>query len=70
MNKKGLLQIGKWHFKFGIIPVYWRTHGYIFHFGIFKLKEMPYIGETIQPKNYKGFWLRKEFEWKGFEINF
>ncbi len=69
-SKKGLVNIGKWHFKFGIIPIFWRTRGYMFHFGIFKLLSFPLEGSTISRENYKGFWIRKEFEWQGFEINF
>lgn len=70
IKKKSTLQMGKWHFKFGLTPVYWRTRGYMFHFGIFKLTSLPPEGEMFSKKNYKGFWFRKEFdEWSGFEIN-
>ena len=68
--KKGKIEIGKWHFKLGFIPIYWRRNGYMFHFGIFKLLSFPSEGETIGRAHYKGFWFRKEFgEWSGFEIN-
>jgi len=64
MKKK---QVGKWHFKFGLIPCYWSRNGFLFHFGIFKLISFPPEGEIITKKNYKGFWIRKD--WNGFEIN-
>ena len=35
--KKGQIQLDKWHFKLGIIPIYWKDHEYMLHFGIFKL---------------------------------
>jgi len=70
MKKKGELQLNKWHFKLGIIPIYWRTHGFWFHFGIFKLLRFPPEGEKISKAQYKGFWLRKEFEIRGIEISF
>ena len=67
--KKGIVETGKWHFKFGIVPVYWRDHGFLFNFGIFKLLDFPPLGEMISKKHYKGFWFRKEFSPEGFEIN-
>lgn len=70
MSKKGVITIGKWCFKFGIVPDYNRIRGYLFHFGIFKVISRPLEGEVITKKNYKGFWLRKYFDWKGFEIKF
>lgn len=69
MEKKGQITVGKWHFKFGIIPVFWRKRGYMFHFGIFKWISYPLQEFIITKQNYKGFWFRKEFEWQGFEIN-
>lgn len=66
--EKGQLQLNKWHFKFGIIPNYWRMRGYMFNFGIFKIINLPKEG-WIGKDNYKGFWIRKEFDWKGFEIH-
>ena len=69
INRKGLITVGKWHFKLGFIPIYWRTRGYMLHFGIFKLLSYPPEGEVITKNNYKGFWLRKELELDGFEIN-
>lgn len=69
--KKGELQLNKWCFKFGFIPIYWRLNGYMLHFGIFKMIEFPPEGETISKKYYKGFWFKKEFgQFDGFEINF
>ena len=65
--KKGEIQIGKWHFKFGMIPVYYRNDCMLFHFGVFKMIGYPPEGEMIGKKHYKGFWFRKEFY--GFEIN-
>lgn len=70
MKKKGELSMGKWHFKLGIIPIYWRRNGILIHFGIFKLISFPIEGEIISRANYKGFWIRKEFEFTGFEISF
>jgi len=68
--KKGQIRLNKWHFKFGIIPIYWRTQGYMLHFGIFKLLKFPPEGEIMTKTQYKGFWLRKEINWQGFEISF
>ena len=67
--RRGEVSIGKWSFKLGIIPIYWRNNGLMFHFGIFKLTSFPPEGEVITGKNYKGFWIRKEFEFRGIEIN-
>ena len=66
--KKGEIKLNKWHFKFGIIPIYWRKEGYMFHFGIFKTTSFPAEGSMIHKSNYKGFWIRKEFVLNGFEI--
>ena len=69
--KKGEIKIGEWHFKFGIVPIYWRPRGYMFHFGVFKVLDYPPEGQMITKAEYKGFWIRKEFDqWNGFEINF
>ncbi len=68
-KKKGQITIGKWHFKFGIIPLYQAMNLYMFHFGIFKLISFPSEGYIITKEHYKGFWLRKEFFIRGFEIN-
>ena len=67
--KKGAITIDKWHFKFGIIPIYWTDRGYMFHFGIFKPISYPKEGEMPTKINYKGFWLRREIKWEGFEIS-
>jgi hypothetical protein len=69
MKKKGMITINKWHFKLGIIPVCWRRNGVMAHFGVFKVLKYPPEGEEITKECYKGFWFRKEFEFKGFEIN-
>ncbi len=67
MNKR-VIHLNKWHFKFGLIPVCWRPHCLMFHFGIFKPTSFPPEGEIWTKEYYKGFWLRKE--WFGFEISF
>ena len=41
----------------------------MFHFGIFKVIDILPEGEIITKKHYKGFWFRKEFEFKGFELH-
>ena len=69
LKKKGQVTLGKWHFKFGFIPLYQATNLYIFHFGIFKLTSFPSEGYMITKENYKGFWFKKEFFIRGFEIN-
>jgi hypothetical protein len=68
-STRGLLTIGKWHFKLGIIPVSFANHGYMFHFGIFKLLKFPSEGAIFVKTDYKGFWLRKTIEWRGFELS-
>jgi len=69
--KKGVIVLGKWHFKLGFIPIFWKQNGYLLHFGIFKITKLPQEGCGITKDNYKGFWVRKEInEWRGFEINF
>ena len=69
--KKGELQLDRWHFKLGFIPIYWRRNGYMLHFGIFKMRFFPPEGHAITKECYKGFWFRKEFgQFSGFEINF
>lgn len=67
--KKGELYIGRWQFKLGIIAMYYRPREYMAQFGILKLIEIPSVGETIQPKHYKGFWFTKTFNFDGFGIN-
>jgi len=67
--EKGRLVLNKWHFKFGIVPIYWRKNGVMFHFGIFKLFSFPPEGEITTKENYKGFWIRKEFDFRGWEIS-
>lgn len=69
LMKRGLIELNKWHFKLGIVPIYWLKRGYLLHFGIFKLTSFPPEGIAIAKENYKGFWIRKEIDWKGFEIN-
>jgi len=68
--KKGELTIGKWHFKLGLLPrAFTLSCGKMFfHFGIFKLLSYPPEGCMIAKENYKGFWLRKE--WEGIDIGF
>lgn len=66
---RGELILNKWCFKLGIIPIYWRRNGLFISFGIFKLISIPPEGQQINKKHYKGFWLKKDFEFKGFEIN-
>ena len=69
--KKGEIQLNKWHFKLGFIPIYWRRNGYMLHCGIFKMRFFPPEGSKITKECYKGFWFRKEFgQFNGFEINF
>ena len=68
--KKGGIQLNKWHFKFGIVPIYWRKNGWMFHFGIFKLLKFPPEGEIINKAHYQGFWIRIKFEFQGIEISF
>ncbi len=67
--KKGVIILGKWHFKLGVIPIYWRQNGLMFEFGIFKLISLPLEGHIITKENYKGFWFRKEIEFRGIEIS-
>lgn len=66
---KGQITVGKWHFKFGVIPTYWHQNVMLFHFGIFKLIKYPLEGYMIDKSCYKGFWLRKQFRINGFEIS-
>lgn len=69
MKRKGLLILNKWCFKFGLVPIYLRTNCILLHFGIFKITSIPPEAMNFTKKNYKGFWLRKEFIFTGFEIN-
>lgn len=69
LSKKGRLELGKWHFKFGFVPLYQATNLYIFHFGIFKIIRFPQEGFDVSKSDYKGFWFRKQFFIWGFEIN-
>ena len=64
--RKGELQLNKWHFKLGIIPVYYAP-GVFIHFGIFKPIDFPDEGNIWEKKHYKGFCFKKQ--WEGFEIN-
>lgn len=68
-SKKGRLEIGKWQFKFGFVPLYQVNNLYMFHFGIFKLLKFPPEGFDFSLSKYKGFWIRREFFIRGFEIN-
>ena len=70
MKTKGIIKLNKWHFKFGVIPIYRSYYEMIFNFGIFKIVSLPVEGEMITKKNYKGFWIRKRFTFKGIEISF
>ena len=63
-----MIQLGKWHFKLGLIPVYWMSNGMMFHFGIFKPIKHPPEGCIWDSSCYRGFWFRKEFEFTGLEI--
>lgn len=67
--KKKEFSLNKWHFRFGIVPIYW-NNTILFHFGIFKLLSLPPEGEIITKENYKGFWFRKEFRFRGWQISF
>lgn len=69
-QRKGELMLGKWMFKLGIVPLYFgpRTM-YMLHFGLFKITEFPLEGDMITTRQYRGFWLRKQFFIRGFEIN-
>ncbi len=69
MVKRAELKMGYWHFKFGLIPLYFAPHRYLFHIGIFKLVEPLNHQETakIAKEDYKGFWFRKYFTITGFE---
>lgn len=69
INKRGQLTIGRWHFKLGVISIYWERNGFLAHFGIFKLLKYPPEGEKFSKAQYKGFWLRKEFKFEGWEIS-
>lgn len=66
--KKAELTIGKWHFKIGILPIYFRPGKIVVHFGVFKLLKVPNEGWPYTKDDYKGFWFRKE--WSGFDIGF
>jgi hypothetical protein len=39
------------------------------HFGIFKLLKFPSEGAIFVKSDYKGFWLRKTIQWRGFEFS-
>jgi hypothetical protein len=67
---KGIITIGHWHFKLGITRAYWIDNGFLIQFGIFKFLSMPQEGMEVTKANYKGFWLRKKWFPKGFEISF
>jgi len=67
--KKGQIQINKWHFKLGIIPLYQANNLFMIHFGIFKLFKYPQEGMIITKDCFKGFWFRKQFHIRGFEIS-
>ena len=70
MGKKASIEIGKWHFKLGIISTYWDNFGYMVHFGFFKPISFPAEGQMITKENYKGFWFRKVIRIRGFELSF
>lgn len=67
MREKSFI-LNKWTFRLGLVPMYYKLHGMVFSFGIFKLTSKPPEGEIITKKNYKGFLVRKDFN--GFFINF
>lgn len=67
--KKGQIVFNKWMFKLGFVPLYQATNLYVIHFGIFKITSRPPEGDILTTKNYQGFWWRKQFFIRGFEIN-
>lgn len=69
IKRKGEIKMGEWHFKLGFIPLYEAKNYFMIHFGIFKMTSYPPEGEMITRRNYKGFWLRKNFFINGFEIS-
>lgn len=64
--------LNKWHFVFALSTNWMRRGGRIFQFGLFKIIQYPPIGEMINKKCYKGFWLKWEFDLPifGFSYNF
>ena len=47
--------LDKWYFRLNIRKDYVRNNGYIFTFGLFKLKSLAPEGCMISKQNYKGF---------------
>jgi hypothetical protein len=70
MKKEIIIDIGKWNLIFGLVPVYYRSDAFEFHFGFFKITSHPSEGEMITKRNYKGFWIRKTFRGFGFSKHF
>lgn len=70
MNKRGNITLNKWTFRFGLTPIVfpWTPRqSIVFYFGIFKLTSFPDEGCEVSKENYKGFWIKKDFN--GFEIS-
>jgi len=64
------ININKWNFLIGIVPVYWRKNAFEFHVGLFKITKLPQEGEGIKKENYKGFWIRIPIRDFGISIHF
>jgi len=67
-------EIGHWYFIFTLSPVWWENYPekVILQLGFFKVLARPPGGEMYEKHHYKGFWIRKTFNWPafGFSHNF
>ncbi len=61
-------KLNKWRFEFLLFPA-WHAQGKMqFTLGFFKILNLPEEGTVIGRDNYKGFWLRKEFNLPAFGV--
>ena len=69
MNLKRI-QLNNWMFRLWWIPnPATFPKGMTFHFGLFKIHTFPPEGEAFGKEHYHGFWIQKDFEFRGFAIN-